>query len=173
MRLLKIAQHPSLTNLENLSQFTRLATRAIVLRGSKILLLYTERYDDFSLPGGGINKDEDPIEAMKRELSEETGAKNIINIRSFGRYEEYRPWHKDDYDIMHMISFCYLCNIDQELGETQYEHYEQSNGMRPDWIDINKAINHNLNTLENSEKKGLSLEREIFLLQKIEFELCR
>ena len=36
-----------------LSQFTRKAVRAIVLRGEDILLLYTQRYQDYSLPGGG------------------------------------------------------------------------------------------------------------------------
>jgi len=168
MKLLKTAHHPATLEKENLSCFTRLSTRAIVLDGSKILLLYTERYEDYSLPGGGLNEGESPEEGLRRELTEETGAKNIRDLKAFGRYEEYRPWYKDDFDIVYMISYCYSCSIDKELDAPQYESYEKANGMRPVWIELDEAINHNLKTLQQSQKKGLSIEREIFLLQKIQ-----
>lgn len=137
------------------------------MKGSSILLLYTERYEDYSLPGGGLDGDEDRIEGMMRELSEETGAQDIVNIKPFGAYEEYRPWHKPDYDIVHMISYCYTCDINKELGQSKMESYELKNGMKAMWVDIHEAIAHNQKTLANSEKKGLSIEREIFLLQLI------
>ncbi|MDA8622445.1 NUDIX domain-containing protein, partial [Psychrosphaera sp.] len=87
MRLLKLATHPLVTDL-NGSIFTRQATRAIVINGEKILLLYTQRYDDFSLPGGGIDKNESQLDGLIRELKEETGAQAISNIKEFGLYRE-------------------------------------------------------------------------------------
>ena len=105
MQTLKTHYHPDVKKLDNKSSFTRLATRSIALQGDSILLLYTERYEDYSLPGGGLDLGEDKIEGMKRELSEETGAKDIKNIQPFGAYEEYRPWYKPDYDIQHMIKW--------------------------------------------------------------------
>ncbi len=171
MKILKVHQHPEILSLENKTMFTRLATRAITLQGENILLLHTERYDDYSLPGGGLDKNEDPILGMTRELCEETGAQNVRNIKEFGIYEEYRPWYKPDFDIQHMISYCYTCSIDLKLGQTQLEDYELKNGMTPKWVNIYDAITHNENTIKHSSKKGMSIERETFLLKLISQKL--
>ncbi|WP_191602961.1 NUDIX domain-containing protein [Marinomonas algicola] len=170
MRLLRSSIHSDITDLSG-SVFTRKAARGIVLKGENILLLYTERYHDYTLPGGGIDKGESHIEGLIRELLEETGAHSITNIREFGRYEEYRPWHKEGFDIVHMKSYCYLCDIDSQLKSTNLETYEIQNGMTPVWKNIHKAIEHNENTMLRSPKKGLSIERETFLLKQIVEEL--
>jgi len=167
MQILKTHYHSEVKTLENKSIFTRLATRGIALQGDNILLLYTERYEDYSLPGGGLDLNEDKVEGMMRELSEETGANGIKNIKPFGVYEEYRPWYKPDYDIQHMISYCFTCEINKELGVSSMESYEIRNGMKAQWINIHKAIKHNQKTMATSEKKGMSIERETFLLQLI------
>ena len=167
MNLLKTHYHPSIDTLEGKSIFTRLATRCISLRGEEILLLYTGRYDDYSLPGGGIEPNEGWIEGTVRELQEETGAQGVKNIQPFGVYEEYRPWYKTDYDIQHIISYCYTCDVDHELGDSKLESYEISNDMRAVWINIHDAIRHNEATIASSEKKGMSIERETFLLRLI------
>ena len=129
--------------------------------------MYTERYEDYSLPGGGLDENEDQIEGMSRELREETGAQEIRNIQPFGTYEAYRPWYKPDHDIQHMVSYCYTCEISQELGESSLEGYEKKNGMKAIWINIHEAIEHNKKTMASSPKKGMSIERETFLLELI------
>jgi len=167
MQILKTHYHPEVTSLENKTMHTRMATRSIAKHGDKILLMYTERYEDYSLPGGGLDDDEDKIQGMMRELIEETGAKDITNIKPFGIYEEYRPWYKSDFEIQHMISYCYTCNISKELGESNLESYEKKNGMKAVWVNIHEAIAHNTKTMASSSKKGLSIERETFLLKLI------
>lgn len=167
MQILKTHYHPDVKNLDSKSVFTRLATRSIAMQGEQILLLYTERYEDYSLPGGGLDDNEDKVEGMKRELIEETGAKEIKNIQPFGIYEEYRPWYRSEFEIQHMISYCYTCEVSKELGASKLEAYETRNGMRAVWIDINEAIEHNKKTMQTSEKKGMSIERETFLLELI------
>jgi len=146
---------------------TRHAARGIVVKNDAILLIYTERYHDYSLPGGGIDEGEDAIVGLVRELKEETGAQGVRDVQAFARYDEYRPWYKADVDIIHMISYCYTCNIDDELGETALEAHEVSNGMKPVWMNIHEAIQHNEDVIANSDKKGLSIERETFLLRLI------
>lgn len=167
MHILRTHYHHEVKTLDDKSIFTRLATRGIAIRGSSILLLYTERYDDYSLPGGGLDLGEDRVDGMIRELNEETGAQKIRNIKPFGVYEEYRPWHKPDYEIQHMISYCYTCDVDEKLGVTNLESYEDNNGMSATWIDIYDAIKHNKNTMATSDKIGMSIERETFLLELI------
>ena len=88
MQILKTHYHPEVKPLENKSIFTRLATRGIAIQDDMILLLYTKRYEDYSLPGGGLDSDEDKVEGMMRELSEETGAKDIRNIKPFGKIKK-------------------------------------------------------------------------------------
>jgi len=179
MRLLKSSIHPDITDIcrpcgtfsPKITSFNRKATRAIVLDGDNILLLYTQRYHDYSLPGGGIDEGENNVSGLIRELKEETGAQNITNIKEFGLYEEFRPWHKNDFDIVHMESYCYVCNIDDELLEPEFEAHEIQNGMTPIWINIHQAIKHNEETIATSHKKGLSIERETFLLKLIVNEL--
>ncbi len=169
MRLLKSTTHPDID--DSLAKcFTRKATRAIVIKGDEILLLYTKRYHDYSLPGGGIDEGESNIEGLVRELKEETGAHTVQNIQEFGLYEEFRPWHKGGYDIVHMESYCYTCTIDDELLEPELEDHELNNGMHPIWMNIHQAIAHNEETIAKSSKKGLSIERETFLLKLIASE---
>lgn len=172
MRLLKSTTHADISDL-SAPQFTRKASRAIVLKGENILLLYTKRYHDYSLPGGGIDEHETNICGLIRELKEETGAHNISQVKEFGMYEEYRPWYKNDYDIVHMVSYCYTCTIDDELLTPELESHEIANGMHPTWINIHDAIAHNEHTIAHSEKKGMSIERETFLLKRIVNELLK
>lgn len=99
MKLLKTAFHPDVSHADiapssALTLIERHAARGIVIRGDSILLLYTERYDDYSLPGGGIDDGEDEVAGLIREMQEETGAQGVRNVKAFGRYDEYRPWPK-------------------------------------------------------------------------------
>ena len=171
MRHLRTHIHPDLGNLKKLTCFERVATRSICLRENDILLLFTERYQDYSLPGGGVDPGETVLEAFVRELNEETGATNVTNIKEFGIYEEFRPWYKKDYDIVHMISHCYTCDVDQNLSETTYEPYEEKNGMKALWVDLDSAISHNKKTIKSNNKLALSIERETFILELVKKEL--
>ena len=170
MRLLASSTHPDIQSREGKS-FTRKAARGIILDGENILMLYTERYHDYSLPGGGVDEGESIEAGLIRELEEETGAQHIEVLQEFGLYEEFRPWYKGDFDIVHMESYCFICDIHPELGETKLEAHEIQNGMTPVWINIHEAIKHNEHTLANSDKKGLSIVRETFLLKLIVAEL--
>jgi len=176
MRLVKTDFHPDVSPTDILAAseatvIVRPASRGIVLRGDTILLVYTQYYDDYSLPGGGIDDGENEVAGLIRELREETGAQGIRNLQPFARYEEYQPWYKPDADIIHMISYCYVCEIDEHLGETAFELHEVNNGMEPMWINIYEAIRHNEAVIANSDKKGWSIERDTFLLKLVAKEL--
>ena len=118
-----------------------------------------------------MNPGESIKEGLIRELAEETGAQNIKVLQEFGLYEEFRPWYRPDFDMVHMKSYCYVCSIDQNLGETKFEDYEIKNGTAPTWINIHQAIAHNEEILKKGKQGALSTGRELYLLQKISSEL--
>ncbi|TCT12896.1 ADP-ribose pyrophosphatase YjhB (NUDIX family) [Natranaerovirga pectinivora] len=171
MRLLKKMVHKDVQSIEG-KIFERRAARGIILKGSRIFLLYTKRYNDYSFPGGGVDLGEDLITGLKRELAEETGAKNIEIISEFGYIDEYRPHYKPEYDLIHMMSYFYICKIDDEFDEVSLEDYEIANGMSAVWIEIEEAIKHNKEVMANQEESmGLSIERETLVLELVEKEL--
>lgn len=50
----------------------------------------------------------------------------------------------------------------------QFESYEIKNGMEKVWINIDDAMIHNAKVIDNLEPSmGLSIRRELFLLQTI------
>lgn len=76
MQLIHTIRHADI-DLESGKFLNRAATRAIVMDGDDILLLYTRRYDDFSFPGGGVDHVEDLETALRRELQEISSSAGI------------------------------------------------------------------------------------------------
>ncbi|MCC5855745.1 MAG: NUDIX domain-containing protein [Idiomarina sp.] len=146
----------------------RMGARGIVRREDKLLLLYTERYDDFSFPGGGVDPGEAPEVALVRELTEETGAQAIQVLSPFGKVTEYVPTWKQGYELMFQTSAWYHCDIAEELGQQQLEHYEDANGMRVCWVGLEEALTHNQRVLDRKPATmGQSIYRETFVLEQL------
>lgn len=68
---------------------------AVLVRGGEVLLTWqAPPHDEFQLPGGGIDPGETPIQALHREVFEETGwrigpARRIGGFRRFVYMPEY------------------------------------------------------------------------------------
>ncbi|MDO9624087.1 MAG: NUDIX domain-containing protein [Pseudomonas sp.] len=171
MQLIAELIHPALASTHG-NALKRQAARGIVLREAQILLLFTERYNDFSFPGGGVDPGEDIVTGLRRELEEETGAREIKVLRNYGFIEEYRPYWKPEYDLMHMTSHFFVCDIATHLQPVRMESHELANGMRPLWVNLHEAIAHNQAVMQRQEKTmGQSIQRETFMLNKVAVEL--
>jgi ADP-ribose pyrophosphatase YjhB (NUDIX family) len=171
MKLLDTLIHSGISSMEG-NVVKRVAARGIILDGEEILLLYTKRYNDFSLPGGGLNEGEDPLLGLRRELSEETGARNVKVLSHYGLFDEYRPHHKPGADVLYMRSHFFVCSAERELGRPVMEAYEEANGMTPRWMNIHKAIEHNDRVIHGKHASmGLSVQRETYMLKHIARDL--
>ena len=85
MRLLKTAFHPDVSPADispnsDLRLIERHAARGIVVKGERILLVYTQRYDDYSLPGGGIDEGEEKVAGRQADTVNVTILVNFKNI---------------------------------------------------------------------------------------------
>lgn len=109
---------------------------------------------------------------LQREMEEETGATNTRVLLDVGYLEEYRLHGRGGFDLLHMTSHVFLYEIDLELKATNMEGYEKSNGMRPMWVDLHTAPNHNRAVMQRQEATmGMSIQRETLMLELVAKEL--
>src|SRR3989338_2722543 len=62
----------------------------VVVNSRGEVLVVNQRGNSWSLPKGHVEKGEDPAEAAKREIYEESGLKKVKLIRRFGNYRRYK-----------------------------------------------------------------------------------
>ena len=92
---------------------------AIINVKGKILLTFQE--SEIQLPGGGIDKNENPIQALHREVMEETGWKIFIR-KKIGIYQKFI--FMPEYDLWaHKICSVYLATGVHPISPpTEEEH---------------------------------------------------
>ena len=155
---------------DNRFRWTRKTARAIIYKDKKVLLVYSDFYNDYTFPGGGVRKNESYSSALQRELSEEIGAKKIKIIGAFGQTLEYRIDYKSIDSNYRQLSKYFLVNV-LVYGEQNLEPKEALHGVNPTWIRPSDALKHNQQVMNDDihSKPGLAtaLKRENLVLQKL------
>ncbi len=122
----------------------RNSAKAIVIDQGRVLLnRCTSRFGEYyALPGGGQNPGETLIEAVKRELLEETGYR-VKPMRLSGIYERVadRPG-ADGEDICHKLYFIFLCKLADPRPLRPTEHDRFQIGL--EWVNIRDVRTSNL-----------------------------
>lgn len=118
----------------------RYISRAVIINNDKkVAILHVVRndifgnYDYYELPGGGVNNNETPEEAVVREAHEETGVSAFI-VDKIGVVDDY-------YNLIHRhnINYYFLLGINR-YGHRTLEEYEKSMIIETLWISIDEAI---------------------------------
>ncbi|WP_162146953.1 NUDIX hydrolase [Acholeplasma granularum] len=154
---------------------TRTTVRGIIYKNNKLLMVYAKKFNDYTFPGGGKKKDEDMIEALQRELKEELGAKEILNIKPFGYIEEKRYGISGSDSVYLQTSYYFTLDINGK-GEQILEAREIEHGVDPQWIDIDEAIKANELAISKLNKhKGMMtvLPREVTVLKYLKKQLIK
>ena len=146
----------------------RNAVRAVIIEHGNILLVYSEKNDEYKFPGGGINENETPEEALIREVKEEVGVNiNKIN-RKIGTVIEYSEAKEKNVDYFKMISDYFLVEIENKFYEQNLDQYEKELRFIPKWISITNAERANLrNIKEESDKISKWIKRETYVLNRL------
>ncbi len=109
----------------------REAARAIVINDGKILLTHETNTGVFMSPGGGVENGETLEECCVRELKEETGFE-VKPVERFVTVNEY------SFETLYVSNY-FICEVtgecEQNLTEIEVEH-----GAKPEWLDLDKAI---------------------------------
>lgn len=148
----------------------RTAVRGVILRGNKLLMIYSANVGDYKFPGGGVMEEETHAQALCREVQEECGVSVTHIGLEIGVIVEYNLPVEKDYDAFKMTSHYYFCDVQGEFCAQKLDDYEQERGFKPVWIDIDKAIYLNKALLPFAETIEW-LRREIFALEYIRHNL--
>ena len=113
----------------------RKAARAVLIdTNNKIVLMKSSKNNFHKLPGGGIEDQESTIQALRRELIEETGCA-IKDIKELGKIVEYRAREPKKQE-----SFVYVCSVFGNKQDPQFTEGELEEGFSLVWLDLNNSI---------------------------------
>lgn len=113
----------------------RLGARGIVIRDDgKIAIFNKSNKNEYKLPGGGIEGNEEPKEAFKREVLEETGC--VVEIlEELGTTEEYKLQNN-----FKQISYIYVGKVIEDTKVLNITQKEKDEGAKLLWETPKKAL---------------------------------
>lgn len=145
----------------------RLAVRAVVWRGGRLLLVRTNK-GDYKFPGGGQEMGEDDARTLVRETLEETGYLVRPAGELFCRAVEQRRDLYDEGRYFSMISLYYPCELCAgESAGQRLSGAETALEMRPVFIDPREAMAQNERLMESGVGVLRWVERETRVLRAL------
>jgi len=164
----KVMQEITVLNPENATEVEvesfsiREAARAIVYdKESNVALLHVTSKQYYKLPGGGLDKGEDKLTALKRECIEEIGC-DVEVTGEIGTLTEYRKLFN-----IKQISYCYTAKVVGEKRSPAFTEKELSDGFEIVWLPYKDAITA-LETATPTDQEGREyiVPRDCILLKK-------
>lgn len=124
--------------------YEKYSVRGIIMRNEK-LAMQCSRDGEYKIPGGGVESGENYLEALVREVHEETGLHVIENtVCELGEIREIR---RDIFEarkkyICH--SLFYYCEVGEEQDELQLTSSEVAKGYVLEWAEPEKIYQRNI-----------------------------
>jgi len=134
------------------------ATRAIVIKGDKLLLMHRNKrgHEYFTLVGGLVKDDETLENGLAREVKEETGL-NIVSSRLVF-IEKHSPPYNDQY--------IYLCEVGpheavalEAASEEALMNRIDTNSHRPFWADTKSFASLPFLTMQLQKTIDLAIKK--------------
>jgi len=142
----------------DLKKINRKVVRGIGIKEGKVLMIYSDRYDNYFFPGGGKRYFETAEECLKREIKEETGIV-IKNISKPIGYIDEVKMHRNNYLFVQRTSY-YFYEIDR-LESANRERHEAS--YETVLVSLEEAIEKNNKVTEDLN----FVKRELMVLNKL------
>ena len=147
--------------------FIRNSARSIIIRDGKIAMIRSRKYDYYKFPGGGIEQDENPVEAMIRETREEAGLVVIPEtVREYGYVHRIQKSDSDPTEAFVQDNFYYLCNAQDAVVSQELDSYESKENYTLEFVDPIVAIQKN-RSVGQSPYNHLMFEREARVLEML------
>ena len=129
---------------EGMELISRYASRAVIVGADGRIAMQRDKNGEYKLPGGGIEPGEDEMEALCREVSEETGMTVIRDsVREIGVIIERRRDIYSPEKRYESHSYCYFCSCEQAVGQTSLTEHEQYHGYKLEWASFEQIMQAN------------------------------
>lgn len=149
--------------------FKRPSARGIIIKDNKLGMVHSLKYDYYKFPGGGINNNENHLEALIREIKEEVGL--IVKEDSIKEYGCVIRKEKGEHaDIFLQENYYYLCDIKDYKISQKLDDYEDEEGFTLEWVTADHAIETNKNHDHHNYYMPTLIEREIKVLEMLKEE---
>jgi 8-oxo-dGTP pyrophosphatase MutT (NUDIX family) len=128
---------------------TRVAVRAVILDGDRLLMLRSLE-GDVKFPGGGVEAGEDAATALAREVDEECG-RDLLACEPAPLLviEERRPDAEDPAQVFCMRSEYYRVQVGEPVRDPSLEAYEADLDLTGEWLTLAEARSANEAALQS------------------------
>ncbi len=150
--------------------YRRPSARGIIFDDNgRIALVYSEKEKYYKFPGGGIHDDEDKVEALIREVKEETGLIVIPkSVQEFGSVLRRQRSNKSFDTLFEQENFYYFCEVMKETSSQNLDDYEKEAGFVLKFVDLSEAIDTNSKYKSEDFFDEIMIQRELRVLQLID-----
>jgi 8-oxo-dGTP pyrophosphatase MutT (NUDIX family) len=143
--------------------FVRPSVRGIIIREGKIGMVHSLKYDYYKFPGGGIESGENHLQALVREVREESGLVVIAStIKEYGFVHRVQKGEKEE--IFIQDNYYYICQTEPDSQSQCLDDYEADERFTLEFVDPMLAVKRNRDK-DHGPKNPIMLEREARVLE--------
>ncbi len=145
--------------------FVRNSARSIIIKDKKVAMIYSAKYDYYKFPGGGIEKGENPVDAMIRETREESGLVVLPDtVKEYGYVHRIQRSDRNKTECFIQDNYYYLCKTADEVVSQELDDYEAKETYTLEYVDPEVAIRKNRHVVQ-SPYNQMMFEREARVLE--------
>ena len=146
-------------------RFIRPSVRGLIIKGKTIAMVHSLKYDYYKFPGGGIEPGESYLEALCREVREESGL--LVKspaVREYGLVPRMEKGKKNE--IFVQDNFYYFCETEDAPTDQELDDYEAEEHYTLEFVEPALAVEVN-RTHPHGHKNQNMLEREAKVLEML------
>ena len=145
--------------------FVRNSARSIIIKGKKVAMIYSAKYNYYKFPGGGIENGENPVDAMIRETREESGLVVLPDtVKEYGYVHRIQKSDGDETECFIQDNYYYLCKTADVAASQELDDYEAEENFTLEYVEPDVAIRKNRHVVQ-SPYNQMMFEREARVLE--------
>ena len=143
------------------------ASRAVIVdAGGLLTMITTPQYGEFGFPGGRKNPGEGDVEALVREVLEETGYRVVEkSIKKLCTVEVVRQHERFGEVNLHQMNRFFLCEARKEAGQ-RLDDREAAHGIDVATVSLDEAVRRNELVLEEGYR--FWVDRDLRVLRALQ-----
>ena len=128
-------------------------------------MIHSTKYDYYKFPGGGIEGDENPVDAMMRETREEAGlVVKPETVKEYGYVHRIQRSGKDATECFIQDNYYYLCEVEINTVAQNLDHYEAQENYILEYVDPQVVIRKNRSVGPSPYDRAM-FEREVQVIE--------